>query len=139
MEREVLPPEDFAEQAEAAQAFAANMARVAEQSQAIWSAFLDAQVRDEHPLHGDPLNTVPAFAELTQALMAHPERVSEAALDYWNKQAELWRRATLKFLGAEDEGPVARPAPGDKRFRHQDWSENVLFDYLKQSYLLTSG
>jgi len=27
----------------------------------------------------------------------------------------------------------------DKRFAHKEWSENALFDYLKQSYLLTSG
>ena len=27
----------------------------------------------------------------------------------------------------------------DKRFSHKEWSENAIFDYLKQSYLLTSG
>ena len=27
----------------------------------------------------------------------------------------------------------------DKRFAHKEWSENALFEYLKQSYLLTSG
>jgi polyhydroxyalkanoate synthase len=31
---------------------------------------------------------------------------------------------------------MAKP---DKRFAHKEWSENAVFDYIKQSYLLTSG
>ncbi|MEM9050333.1 MAG: class I poly(R)-hydroxyalkanoic acid synthase [Pseudomonadota bacterium] len=139
MSQEMPPSEELVEQAEATQAFLANMARVAEQSQAIWSTFLQAQLADEQPLHGDPLNTLPAFSELQQAMLAHPEKVAEATMALWQNQAELWRRTMMRFLGAEDEGPLASPARGDKRFRHNDWSENALFDYLKQSYLLTSG
>ncbi|GIX13306.1 MAG: class I poly(R)-hydroxyalkanoic acid synthase [Paracoccaceae bacterium] len=134
-----LPVEELAAQAEAAQQFAANMARVLEQSQQIWAAFLEGQMKGDQPLQGDPLNLAPAFTELAQSLATHPERVAEVALDYWTRQAELWRRMTMKALGVADEGPVAEPAPGDKRFRHPDWSQNVLFDYLKQSYLLAAG
>ncbi|HEX4885448.1 MAG TPA: class I poly(R)-hydroxyalkanoic acid synthase, partial [Casimicrobiaceae bacterium] len=32
----------------------------------------------------------------------------------------------------------AAPAKGDKRFRHEDWEEHVLFDFVKQSYLITA-
>jgi polyhydroxyalkanoate synthase len=39
--------------------------------------------------------------------------------------------------GAESE-PVVKPAAGDKRFRHDDWEENQVFDFMKQSYLLTA-
>jgi polyhydroxyalkanoate synthase len=34
--------------------------------------------------------------------------------------------------------PVAVPAKGDKRFKHEDWHEHFLFDYIKQSYLITA-
>ncbi|MEL6236035.1 MAG: class I poly(R)-hydroxyalkanoic acid synthase [Pseudomonadota bacterium] len=132
------PTGELAQGAEASQEFMANMARVAEQSQAIWSTLMQAQLAEEHPMHGDPLNTLPAFSELQQAMIAHPEKIAEATMAHWQNQAELWRRAMMRFMGAEDEGPVTQPARGDKRFRHEDWSENVLFDYLKQSYLLTS-
>ena len=30
------------------------------------------------------------------------------------------------------------PAQGDKRFKHEDWHEHFLFDYIKQSYLITA-
>ena len=33
---------------------------------------------------------------------------------------------------------VAEPAKGDARFKDPDWSSNFLFDYLKQSYLLSA-
>ena len=34
--------------------------------------------------------------------------------------------------------PVVEPAKGDKRFNDPAWKEEVVFDYLKQSYLLTA-
>jgi polyhydroxyalkanoate synthase len=34
--------------------------------------------------------------------------------------------------------PVAEPAKGDRRFRHEDWQEHFLFDYVKQSYLIAA-
>jgi polyhydroxyalkanoate synthase len=34
---------------------------------------------------------------------------------------------------------VVREQKGDKRFKHDDWQDNMLFSYIKQSYLLTSG
>jgi polyhydroxyalkanoate synthase len=132
-------PEDPVEQAEATLAFTRNMAKVAEQSQAIWTRFLETHLRDPRPMQADPLNAVPAFAELAQALARDPGKLAEATLAYWNAQGELWRRATARFLGTEAQEPMASPAPGDKRFRHEDWSQNALFDTLKQSYLLTSG
>ena len=33
---------------------------------------------------------------------------------------------------------MIEPAPEDRRFRDQAWSDNALFDFIKQSYLLTA-
>jgi polyhydroxyalkanoate synthase len=43
----------------------------------------------------------------------------------------------LKLIG-HPAPPVAEPAKSDKRFRHEDWEEHFLFDYVKQSYLITA-
>jgi polyhydroxyalkanoate synthase len=42
------------------------------------------------------------------------------------------------MLGGNVE-PGVEPARGDKRFRDKDWQENQVFDFIKQSYLLTAN
>lgn len=127
-----------AENAQAAAEFASNMAKVAERSQEIWMRLMQANMKDEQPLHPDPLNTLPAFTELQQAMLSNPQEMAERTLELWTQQAELWRRMTMKWIGGEKAEPVAAPERGDKRFGHEEWSNNQIFDYIKQSYLLTS-
>jgi polyhydroxyalkanoate synthase len=43
----------------------------------------------------------------------------------------------LRMMGAPA-APTAEPAKGDKRFKHEDWHEHFLFDYIKQSYLIAA-
>jgi polyhydroxyalkanoate synthase len=43
----------------------------------------------------------------------------------------------LKMLG-QDTASVAEPDKADRRFRHEDWQDNFLFDYVKQSYLIAA-
>ncbi len=127
-----------AESAQTAAEFAANMTKVAERSQEIWLKLMQSNLSDDQPMHADPLNTLPAFTEFSQALMSNPQEVAERTLELWTQQAELWRRMTMKWLAGEEPEPVAAPERGDKRFNHEEWSRNQIFDYIKQSYLLTS-
>lgn len=118
--------------------FAANMGVVAEKARDIWTKFSAANLTDARPMHADPLNAMPAFAELGQTLMEHPKEMTDAVMRLWLQQAELMRRATLRLWGLQEE-PLVKPAPGDKRFKDEEWSKNAIFDYVKQSYLLTSS
>ncbi|MDF2234912.1 class I poly(R)-hydroxyalkanoic acid synthase [Albimonas sp. CAU 1670] len=119
-------------------AFATNMAKVMETSQGIWMRLMQAQAKDDRPIHADPLNALPALAEMQQAFMNHPQQVAERSLQLWMAQAELMRRATAQWLGTEPAAPVKTPARGDKRFKHDRWTDDRIFDYIKQSYLLTA-
>src|SRR6202790_1033715 len=44
----------------------------------------------------------------------------------------------MLLIMGQSSAPVAEPAKSDKRFRHEDWQEHFLFDYVKQSYLITA-
>jgi polyhydroxyalkanoate synthase len=131
-------PEDLASLVRDQSEFAANLGVVLERSQELVTKFAAANIADTHPMHADPLNAVPAFTELGQTWLEHPRELGDAVMRLWLQQAELMRRATLKLWGL-GEDPMIEPARGDKRFKDEDWSKNAIFDYVKQSYLLTSG
>ena len=118
-----------------------NMAEVFDVSGQIWQRFLAAQLQEGAPRHADPLNTWPVFAELTRTMWDNPKQVADKTIELWAQQSALWQSAMLRWLGAKDVPTPELPhmLKPDRRFAHKEWSENALFDYLKQSYLLTSG
>jgi polyhydroxyalkanoate synthase len=61
----------------------------------------------------------------------------EANLNRWQDYVQLWQGTATRMMGG-DADPVAAPDPGDRRFKDQAWNNNDVFDYIKQSYLLTS-
>lgn len=66
-----------------------------------------------------------------------PAKLVEAQLQLWNGYIDLMQSATRRLMG-EDAKPVVEPARSDKRFKAPEWEENVVFDLMKQSYLLAS-
>ncbi|GAB4131638.1 MAG: class I poly(R)-hydroxyalkanoic acid synthase [Rhodothalassiaceae bacterium] len=119
------------------QHLSANMAKVAEKSRKLIEDWLARQ--QDMPDTGslDPLNIGEAFLELTTRMMSDPARLVDYQMRMFEDYLKLWQSATLRMLGEKAE-PVIEPAKGDKRFKHPEWSENQLFDFLKQSYLLAA-
>jgi polyhydroxyalkanoate synthase len=117
-----------------------SMAEIADRSQRLvaeWLKRQDLPVPDGKVSMADPLNIGGAFLEMTARLMADPTRLVQAQLSLWNDYLTLWQRTTQRFLGGSAE-PVVEAPPGDRRFKDAAWSENTLFDFIKQSYLLTA-
>ncbi len=112
------------------------MAGIAERSQRILSAFLSRQSSESQPGHQDPLNIGSAFLELTAKMMADPAKLVRAQMSLWQDYMNLWQHTARRMMGEEIE-PVAS-ADEDRRFRDTAWEDNMLFDFIKQSYLLTS-
>jgi polyhydroxyalkanoate synthase len=113
-----------------------SMADIAQRSQRLVLEFLERQSVDS-PLPVDPLNVAGAFIEMTQRLMADPAKLLQAQLSLWQDYLTLWQRTAQRFLG-EPAPAVVEPAPGDRRFKDEAWSDSAVFDYIKQSYLLTA-
>ena len=85
----------------------------------------------------DPFNIGNAFLEMTARMMSDPAKMVQAQMSLWQDYLGLWQSTAGRMLGQET-APAATPEAGDRRFRDKDWDENAVFDFIKQSYLLTA-
>src|SRR5690606_22593196 len=120
-----------------AEAWAKNWAAIAEQSQKLLAEFAKRQGTAPGQALFDPLNLSGAFMAHMSKLLSEPEKLAEAQVKLWQDYARLWANTADRFLGRETQ-PLVQPEKGDKRFKDPAWQENAIFDFLKQSYLLTA-
>ena len=83
---------------------------------------------------GDVVKTLGTVAEYW---LIDPRKAIEAQARLGSNFLELWA-TTLKRMQGEPAQPVATPDPKDARFKDPEWSDNPVFDFLKQAYLITS-
>src|SRR5215469_435747 len=114
-----------------------KMAEIAQQSRQLVADFLKRQTPENGVGMANTLGIGTAFLEMTARMLSDPTRLVQAQLSLWNDYLTLWQRAAQRFLGGETE-PLIEPPPGDRRFRDAAWTDNTLFDFIKQSYLLTA-
>ncbi|MEX2297526.1 MAG: alpha/beta fold hydrolase, partial [Dongiaceae bacterium] len=115
---------------------ARTMGRIADQTQRLLMQFAERS-RTGGNAPADPLNVMGAFIELTQRMMADPVKMMQAQVSLWQDYMNLWQTTAQRMMGHKTE-PVISPAADDRRFKHDGWQNNELFDYVKQSYLLTA-
>jgi polyhydroxyalkanoate synthase len=118
--------------------FARNMVKVGIQSQRLLSDFMKRQASKSGNEPRDPLNIGGTFMELLRGMVADPAVMMEAQFELWREYMGLWERTARRMMGGDVE-PMVSPAMGDKRFKDKDWQENQVFDFIKQSYLLTAN
>jgi len=125
------------EPTEKSQEMAEIMANIAQRSQRLVSNFIARNASGEAFDMSEGAHISAAFMDLTQKMMEDPSKFVEAQVNLWNDYMNLWRNTTLRMLGEQTE-PVIEPEAGDRRFKDETWQENEIFDFIKQSYLLTA-
>ena len=95
------------------------------------------QAASPQPLPYDPTTLTRAMIDFSTAVMMKPAALFEAQAKNWNDWTALWRTMGERAMG-QDAAPVATPAKGDRRFSDPAWSEEPVYDYLKQAYLLAA-
>jgi polyhydroxyalkanoate synthase len=126
-------PENVPSPAELADAWSKVIANAVRLAGASTERALDSRT----PKPFDPTAPARAFGAFAAHLLTHPAelvRAQQKAAGDWMK---LWGSAAARLTGGGPE-PVAAPARGDRRFSDPAWSEEPIFDYLKQAYLLTA-
>ena len=112
-----------------------TMAEVAERGQRIVGDFLRRQAEDSSK--PDPLNIGHAFMEMTARMMANPAQLVQAQIGFWQDYLTLWSNTARRMMGGDAPAVIEEPR-GDRRFKDDAWRENEVFDFIRQSYLLSS-
>jgi polyhydroxyalkanoate synthase len=113
------------------------MTNIAERSQRIVTDFLSRQGGDKSMGLSDPMNIGEAFLQMTSKLMADPSKLMEAQMNLWQDYLSLWQSTARRLMG-EEAKPVVEAEKGDRRFKDELWEQNEVFDFIKQSYLLSA-
>ncbi len=95
------------------------------------------QARPASSLAFDPTAPARAMFDFSTQLWANPMAVLQASQAAASEWAELWGTAARRAAGQQVE-PMIAPERGDRRFGDPAWSEDPVFDYLKQAYLLAA-
>ena len=116
---------------------AQTYSEIARRSSELLTNFIARQGAGGAQAFGDELGIAKAFYEMMGKLLADPAKFAEMQFKLWQDYLSLWQHSMLRFLG-HDSQPMIEPAQNDRRFKHDDWEQNFLFDYIKQSYLIAA-
>jgi polyhydroxyalkanoate synthase len=114
-----------------------SLASAAEKGAKLISEFAARNAGKQAAVASDELGLGKAFMELAAKMLTNPVRLAEGQMNLWRDYMNLWQSSMLRMMGAPAL-PVAEPAKGDKRFKDASWHEHFMFDYVKQSYLITA-
>ncbi|HEX6792449.1 MAG TPA: class I poly(R)-hydroxyalkanoic acid synthase [Casimicrobiaceae bacterium] len=116
---------------------AESLASAADKSAKLIGDFAARNAGRQAAVASDELGLGKAFMELAANMLANPARIAEGQMRLWRDYMSLWQTSMLRMIGGQAL-PVVEPAQGDKRFKDASWHEHFLFDYIKQSYLITA-
>ncbi|MDL2398529.1 class I poly(R)-hydroxyalkanoic acid synthase [Rhizobium mayense] len=122
------------------EAMAVNFARALENLGKAASAWLAPRERGEKiDTVADPVtDIVKTLSKVGEYWLSDPRRTLEAQTYLLSGYFGLWTKTMQRLSGDSAAEPEAEPVK-DRRFADEDWQKNPFFDFLRQTYLLTSG
>ncbi|SFU14318.1 class I poly(R)-hydroxyalkanoic acid synthase [Mesorhizobium sp. YR577] len=120
--------------------FALNLARMVEQAGKAASAWAEPREKGEiRDSVAEPMaDMVKTFSKLTEYWLSDPSRALEAQTRLFSGYMNVWSNAIQRAGAGERAEEGIKPEKGDKRFQDPEWAKNAFFDFLKQTYLVTS-
>ena len=114
---------------------AAQLQKIAQQSQTLMQRFMSNQRGAIKLGIGDTSSLGFDFFELMTNMMFDPAAVASAQIDLFNDTLSVWQKTAERMLMLRAH---ESDAPKDKRFKHPEWSENAIFSFVKESYLVAA-
>lgn len=108
-----------------------------QRAQPLLQEFLEKYDPGKTLLTPDPLNLQETYTKFMGNMISDPQKLVDMQMQFWSDWTNLWSESTKKFLG-QDGKTLFEPDKSDKRFKSPLWNQSAYFDFIKQSYLLTS-
>src|ERR1700680_2043025 len=114
---------------------AAQLQTIANQSQTLMQRFVSNQPDAIKLGIGDTSSLGFDFFELMTKMITNPAAVASAQIDLFNDTLSVWQKTAERMfmLRAQEAN-----APKDRRFKQPEWSENAIFSFVKDSYLVAA-
>ena len=80
-------------------------------------------------------DVVKTLSQVSEYWLSDPTRAFQAQTHLLGSYLNIWTNSLNKLNGHADPSP-SKP---DKRFSDKDWTDNPFFDFLRQTYLVTSN
>jgi polyhydroxyalkanoate synthase len=121
------------------EALASNAAKLVEElGKATAAAIKPVEEGRAKPGMSDEVSdVVKTLGQVVEHWAMDPQRVVMAQTALTKGFLDLWT-GTLRRMQGEEVPPTAEPDPSDRRFRDPEWSNNPVFDFVKQAYLITT-
>jgi polyhydroxyalkanoate synthase subunit PhaC len=117
---------------------AKTYAEVAQRASRLITQFMEKKAKDGVNAPSDELGVAKAFMDLSSRLMANPYKMAQTQMNMMWDYFSLWQNTSMKMMGMPVQAPIAAPKKGDNRFKDEEWEQHFLFDFVKQSYLITA-
>lgn len=86
----------------------------------------------------DPMNVKESYLHFLDLLSQNPEKFIQIQTQYLQDWMLLWQNSVSRFMGDEIEDKYSKPeSKGDRRFKAPEWQDSAVFNFIKESYLLT--
>lgn len=112
-------------------------AEVAQRSAKLIAAHIKREMKKGVKAPSDDLGIAQAFLEMMSKMLSNPVPLMQAQMSLMNEYVALLQHSTMRMMGLQAP-PVAAPRKGDNRFKASEWENHFLFDFIKQTYLITA-
>jgi polyhydroxyalkanoate synthase subunit PhaC len=115
-------------------ALAAQLRDIARRSQVLMRHFVSHQDAVRFGMAGRSTLGF-EFFELMTRMMTDPMAVARAQIDLFYNTLGIWQKTAERMLMLRAR---EADAPKDRRFKHPEWSANIIFNFVKDSYLVAA-
>ena len=83
------------------------------------------------------LDMYKTWVDVAAKAVENPEEFQKKQAEVFADYMKIWSNACARYMGGESK-PIYQAEAKDRRFKDSAWNNDIMFDFLKQSYLFTT-